>query len=88
MIYRYDGDGWNSADYVGFEHVSGRHGDRSGTFVLRHTGTFAGGEARASVTVVPGSGTGELRGLRGEGSFVAGHNVQPTPFTLDYEFEQ
>jgi hypothetical protein len=86
MIYRHDGEGWNSADFVGFEHVNGRLRDRSGSFVLKHIGTFAGGEARASVMVVPGSGTGDLRGLRGEGSFVARHNVQLTPFTLDYDF--
>jgi hypothetical protein len=88
MVYRHDGEGWNSADYTGFEHVSGRIGRRSGTFVLKHTGTFAGGEARATIAVVPGSGTGDLRGLRGEGSFIARHTVQPTPFTLEYDFEQ
>src|SRR5688572_1651916 len=65
MVYRHDGEGWNSADYTGFEYVSGRIGDRLGTFVLQHTGTFADGEARANVAVVSGSGTGELRGLRG-----------------------
>jgi hypothetical protein len=86
MVYRHDGEGWNSADFVGYEHVIGRLGDRSGSFVLKHTGTFTGGEARTSLAVVPGSGTGDLRGLRGEGSFVARHNIQPTPFTLDYDF--
>ncbi|MGD9890751.1 MAG: DUF3224 domain-containing protein [Dehalococcoidia bacterium] len=88
MIYRHDGEGWNSADFVGFERISGRIGDRSGSFVLKHAGTYTDGVASASVTVMPGSGTGDLRGLRGEGSFVARHNVQPTPLTLDYNFDQ
>ena len=35
--------------------------------MLEHSGTFEGGVAEASWSVVPGSGTGELRGLRGEG---------------------
>jgi hypothetical protein len=74
------------ASFVGLERVTGRIGDRSGTFVLQHTGTLKDGIADAKWSVVPGSGTGDLRGLRGEGGFVSGH-VQPHPFSLDYEFE-
>lgn len=88
MTYRHDGEGWNSADFVGYEYVNGRPGDRSGSFVLQHTGVFEEGAAKGNLTVVPGSGAGDLRGLWGSGSFVARHNVQPTPFTLDYDFEQ
>jgi len=36
--------------------------------------------------VVTGSGTGDLRGLRGKGGFAVGHQ-QPYPITLDYDFE-
>ncbi len=88
MTYRHDGEGWNSADFVGYEYVNGRLGDRSGSFVLQHTGVFEEGAAKGNLSVVPGSGAGDLRGIRGSGSFVARHNVQPTPFTLDYDFEQ
>ncbi|MFL5802893.1 MAG: DUF3224 domain-containing protein [Roseiflexaceae bacterium] len=35
---------------------------------------------------MPGSGTGQLRGMRGEGSTVA-HHGDAQPFTLDYSFE-
>jgi len=34
-----------------------------------HTGTYADGIARSSYSVVPGTGTGELMGLRGHGAF-------------------
>jgi hypothetical protein len=38
--------------------------------------------------VITDSGSGELRGLRGEGRYVATHVDYPNvPFTLDYSFE-
>ena len=73
MAYGTDG----SAYFVGMEHVIGRIGDRSGSFVLQHSGTFAGGIANETWFVVPGSGTGELGGLRGEGGAATGH-AQPS----------
>ncbi len=82
MIQRDDG----SASFVGLERVVGRVGDRSGSFVLQHTGTFEEGTAKDAFSVVPGSGTGDLHGLRGEGSFAAAH-AESYPITLDYDFE-
>ncbi len=82
MIHRDDG----SASFVGLERVVGRVGDRSGSFVLQHTGTFEGGTAKTTWFVVPGSGTGALRGLRGEGGFASAH-AERYSITLDYDFE-
>jgi Protein of unknown function (DUF3224) len=82
MMYRTDG----SASFIGLERLVGRLGGRAGSFVLQHSGTFEGGVAKATYFVVPGSGTGELHGLRGEGSFASGH-AQQYPITLDYDFE-
>ncbi len=82
MLHRDDG----SASFVGLERVVGRVGDRSGSFVLQHSGSFEGGTAEATWFVVPGSGTGELRGLRGEGGFASGH-AEHYPITLEYDFE-
>src|SRR5262249_44215893 len=62
MMYRSDG----TAAFVGLERVVGRIGAKSGSFVLQRTGVFEGGQARESYSVVPGSATGELRGLQGE----------------------
>jgi hypothetical protein len=50
---------------VAIERVTGALHGRSGTFVLQHTGTMAGGEQHLSITIVPGSGTGELVGIAG-----------------------
>jgi uncharacterized protein DUF3224 len=80
MIYRADG----SATFVGLERVVGRLGGRTGSFVLQRTGVFEGGQAKETYSVVPGSGTGELQGLRGEGSTAVGHGTEH-PFALDYE---
>ena len=37
-----------------------------------------------SYVVIPGSGTGELQGLRGEGTSAVGHGTEH-PLTLNYE---
>ena len=70
--------------FTGFEKVVGSLGGRTGSFVLRHTGTFDGEKATAEYEVVPGSGTGELAGLSGTGGFSAGH-AEEHDLTLDYE---
>jgi uncharacterized protein DUF3224 len=54
-----------SAGYVAMEIVTGTLDGRQGTFVLQHSGTMNRGQPQLSVTVVPDSGTGELRGLSG-----------------------
>lgn len=76
------------ASFVGLEHVTGRLGDRSGSFVLQHTGTADQDGVKGSYFVVPGSGTGDLRGLRGEGSSVLAGQAEHYPFTLTYDFEE
>jgi hypothetical protein len=54
-----------SAGYVAMEQVTGKLNGRSGTFALQHTGTMTRGTPQLSVSVVPDSGTGELKGLSG-----------------------
>ena len=82
MMYRADG----SATFTGLERVTGSIGGRSGSFVLEHSGFFENGIAKVRLSVVPGSGTGDLKGLKGEGGFNAGHQP-PWVLTLDYDFE-
>jgi hypothetical protein len=55
-----------SAGYVAMEKVSGTLHGRSGSFVLQHSGTMNRGDLQLSVTVVPGSGTGQLTGIAGK----------------------
>jgi hypothetical protein len=80
MMYRSDG----SATFVGLERVVGRIGPKRGTFVLQRLGAFESGQAKESYSVVPGSATGDLSGLRGEGRSAIGHGTEH-PFTLDYD---
>jgi hypothetical protein len=82
MMYRSAG----SASFMGLERVIGSIGGRSGSFVLQHTGTFEDGVAKVTLSVVSGSGTGDLRGMKGEGGFSVGHQP-PYAMTLDYHFE-
>lgn len=83
MCYRPD----RTADFVGLQRIAGRMAGRSGSFVLLQTdGTFDGKVARGRLAVVPGSGTGELEGLRGAGEFSAPHGGEPS-LSLDYDIE-
>jgi hypothetical protein len=76
----------NEASFVGIERVTGSIGGKSGTFVFQDEGTLKGTTVSGTWFVVPGSGTGELRGLRGEGGFKA-ELGQGADITLDYWFE-
>lgn len=80
MTYRDDG----TADFVGYQRLEGRIGDKEGTFVLQGLGEYDGAEARTRLVVVPGNSTGELSGLRGSGLAVAPMGSTGT-FSLDYE---
>jgi hypothetical protein len=82
MMYRKDG----SATFVGLERVVGRIGAKSGSFVLQRIGVFESGQAKESYSVIPGSATEDLQGLRGGGSSAVGHGSDH-PFTLDYELD-
>lgn len=80
MMYSSDG----TATFVGLERITGRIAGKAGSFVLQRTGTFEGGQAKESYSVIPGSATGELRGLRGNGTSSVGHGMEH-PFVLEYE---
>ncbi len=75
-----------AASFVGIERVSGSVGGRAGTFLLQDAGTVNGNIVSGDWSVIQGSGTGELSGLRGEGGFRAslGEGAQ---VYLDYWFE-
>lgn len=79
MCYRQDG----TANYVGLQRVDGSLGGKSGSFVVESNGIFDGGEAKGTWSVVAGSGTGDLAGLTGEGTFNAPLGEKAT-ISLDY----
>jgi uncharacterized protein DUF3224 len=52
--------------YVAIEIVTGKLNGRSGSFALQHTGSMIDNAFTLIVTVVPGSGTGQLAGIAGK----------------------
>jgi len=75
-----------SAHLVSLQRFHGRLGGREGSFVLQGSETVENGKIKATWSVVPGSGTGGLTGLRGEGGF-EGEFGKGSDGTLDYWFE-
>jgi hypothetical protein len=70
------------AGYVALELVTGTLEGRTGSFVLQHTGVVEGTDGSAGGVVVPGTGTGELAGLRGTVTLT--HDDDGALLTLDY----
>lgn len=75
-----------SASLVSLQRFQGKFAGRTGTFVLQGSETVENGKIKATWTVVPGSGTGELSGLCGEGGF-EGEFGKGSRGWLDYWFE-
>jgi hypothetical protein len=75
-----------SASFVGIERVTGSLGERSGSFLLQDQGTVSGSTVSGEWFVVPGSGSGDLAGLRGEGGFSA-QRGESAEVSLEYWFE-
>lgn len=71
-----------SGGYVAMERVTGKLKDRSGSFVLQHSGIMTRGTAQMSVTVVPDSGTGQLPGIAGTMTI----KVDGGKHSYDFEF--
>lgn len=76
----------HSANLVSVQRFRGKLGGRQGTFVLQGSELVENGKNKATWFVVPGSGTGDLLGLRGEGGF-EGDFGKGSDGTLDYWFE-
>ena len=75
-----------SASLVSMQRFHGKLGGHQGTFVLQGSELVENGKITARWFVVPGSGTDELSGLRGEGGF-EGDFGKGSDATLDYWFE-
>jgi hypothetical protein len=67
MAYRLD----ETAAFVGIERIRGNIAGREGSVVLQHVGEFRDGAAKATLSVVPDSGSGGLAGVTGDGESVA-----------------
>jgi hypothetical protein len=70
--------------FLGLQRIEGLLGGRRGSFVLESIGDHDGRQSRGVWRVIPGSGTGELEGITGQGDFHApgGREVS---YMLEYE---
>lgn len=80
MMHRADG----SADFVGYEKVEGSVKGRKGSFVFEHRGFFKDGVASDTWSVVDGSGSAELSGIKGTVRFEEGHKEE---YEVDFDYE-
>jgi len=76
----------SSGGYIGSERIVGRIGERAGSFVVQHGATQDGDTFDVYGRVLPGSGTGELAGIRDICTFRHGENG--AVFTLDYDLPE
>jgi Protein of unknown function (DUF3224) len=80
MIAKSEGGG----GYIGHDRITGALGGRSGAFVFQHGGIMGPEGVSNTGTIVPGTGTGELEGISGDGTMLADEDGNHT-LTLSYE---
>jgi hypothetical protein len=74
MYYKYfnaDDPHKSSAVYKGLMRFEGKLNGKAGTFVVEDSGKFENGLAGSSLLIITGSGTGELKGIEGTGTYSA-----------------
>src|SRR5271165_7038034 len=71
-----------SGAYVAIEKVAGTLKGRAGSFALQHSGTMTQGAPHLTITVVPDSGTGQLKGIAGK----MGINIADGKHSYDFEY--
>jgi Protein of unknown function (DUF3224) len=82
MYYWPDG----TTEITGFSRFTGRIGDRSGGYVGQAAGHYDGSEVHGTASVLPGSGTRGLSGLRGEVESGAPHGSTGW-IMIDYQLD-
>jgi hypothetical protein len=79
-------EGGETGTDVGLERIVGSLGGKKGSFVIQHNGEFDKLAVREKWFVVPGSATGELKGLRAEGTIDLSGHMERYPTDFEYEF--
>ncbi|WP_432118611.1 DUF3224 domain-containing protein [Streptomyces sp. bgisy032] len=75
-----------TGSFSGMELLTGRLDGREGSFAVEERGRFdEDGTVHCSFEVVPGSGSGELTGLKGQGAFTARHGEPAVTYRFTYE---
>ena len=70
--------------YTGHDLITGTLNGRAGSFIIQHGGIMGPEGISNSGTIVPGSGSGELEGITGDGTLLADDEGNHT-LTLTYE---
>lgn len=72
--------------FVALQAFEGTVLGKKGSVVLQQLGTFKDNAAHVELSVVPGSGTDELKGVSGTGSYVAPSGEPAISVTFDLDF--
>jgi hypothetical protein len=80
MCYSPDG----AARFVGLQRIEGSVGGRKGSLVIESFGDHDGQQSKGTWAIIAGSGSGELAGASGEGSFEAPGGPKVS-YNLDYQ---
>ncbi len=71
-----------SSVFTGHQRITGRIDDREGSFVVEDRGSGNAEGASGTWAVVAGSGSGDLAGLTGEGSWTWENGSETTAYTF------
>lgn len=73
--------------FQGFQRISGKLGDREGSFVVQVSGDYTRGASRGAWSIVPKSGTDDFVHIRGSGTFTQS-NGKPGSYTLEFDLRK
>ena len=73
-----------TATFVGIQRVVGSIGGKKGSFLIVTNGVFDGKTAQGDWSLIEGSGTDDLEGISGEGTFGAPHG-STAEYEIDYD---
>ena len=76
----------NTATFVGIQRIVGSIAGKKGSFLIETHGTFDGKTAQGDWALIENSGTDDLAGISGEGTFGAPHG-STAEYQIDYELE-
>ena len=71
--------------FTGHLSITGRVGDREGSFIVEDNGMESADKASGTWKIVAGSAAGDLAGLKGAGSWTWEKGIQDVAYTLSYE---
>ena len=74
----------NTATFVGIQRIVGSVGGKKGSFLIQTIGAFDGKTAQGDWSLIEGSGTDELTGISGKGTFGAPHG-STAEYQIDYD---